>query len=249
MTDTAASDTRRGPRSPAGAALFDIALVFAASGLAFLAERWGRDQGYIPLGEDSTGLFAVLAGTLTALALVFVRGQSLAHIGFRRPERAWTVPLWVLGILVAFVAGQTLLPMLISRFVELPAPDLSRYDNVYHNLPAALIMLLALPLTASIPEEIIYRGFLMDRVNQMFGWNARGTVLAVILPALLFASAHFQWGVGGMAMTTVIGIVWGTAFVLCGRNLWIVILAHSAGHVLLVIQLYFQKASEMGAAG
>lgn len=150
--------------------------------------------------------------------------------------------------LLAFAAGQTLLPLLISQFVELPTPDLSRYDSVYQNLPAALIMLFALPLTASIPEEIIYRGFLMDRVHQIFGWGARGTVLAVIVPALLFASAHFQWGVGGMVMTTIMGIVWGTAFVLCGRNLWIVILAHSGGHVLLVIQLYYQKASEMGAA-
>lgn len=249
MTDTTAADPSHGTRISAGAALFDIVLVLAVSALAFLAERWGRDQGYIPLGEDSTGVLAVLAATLTVLVLVGVRAQSLAHLGFRRPDRWRTVPFWVLGILLAFIAGQTLLPVLISRFVELPTPDLSRYDSVYRNLPAALLMLVALPLTASIPEEIIYRGFLMDRIQQIFGRGPRGTVLAVIVPALLFASAHFQWGVGGMVMTAIMGIVWGTAFVLCGRNLWIVILAHSAGHVLLVIQLYFQKASEMGAAG
>jgi membrane protease YdiL (CAAX protease family) len=38
------------------------------------------------------------------------------------------------------------------------------------------------------------------------------------------------------------GIVWGTAYLLCGRNLWIVILAHSAGHILFVIQLYLGKS-------
>ncbi len=249
MIGTTETDASHGPRIPAGAALLDIVLVLAVSALVFLAERWGRDQGYVPLGEDSTGVFAVLAATFTALGLVFVRSQSLADIGFRRPSRWSTVPLWVLGILIAFIAGQVLLPGLISRIVELPAPDLSRYDSVYQNLSAALVLLIALPLTASIPEEIIYRGFLMDRVNRIVGWGAGGTVLAVIVPALLFAAAHFQWGVGGMMMTTIMGVVWGTAFVLCGRNLWIVILAHSAGHVLLVIQLYLQKASEMGAAG
>jgi hypothetical protein len=34
------------------------------------------------------------------------------------------------------------------------------------------------------------------------------------------------------------GIIWGTAYILCGRNLWPLILAHSGGHIIFVIQLY-----------
>ena len=41
-----------------------------------------------------------------------------------------------------------------------------------------------------------------------------------------------------MIVTTMMGAVWGTAFLLCGRNLWIVIIAHSVGHLALVAQLY-----------
>lgn len=40
-------------------------------------------------------------------------------------------------------------------------------------------------------------------------------------------------------MTLIMGLVWGTAYLLCGRNIWVVILAHSGGHVLLVTRLYF----------
>jgi hypothetical protein len=50
---------------------------------------------------------------------------------------------------------------------------------------------------------------------------------------------HFQWGLGGIFATSIMGAVWGFAYLLCGRNLWIVILAHSMAHLALVTQLYF----------
>ena len=66
--------------------------------------------------------------------------------------------------------------------------------------------------------------------------------MSVIVQALVFGSVHFMWGIGGVIVTVVMGLVWGTAYLLCGRNLWIVILAHSAAHVLFVIQLYLAKS-------
>ena len=103
-------------------------------------------------------------------------------------------------------------------------------------------MALVLPLTASIPEEVIYRGFLIGRLSGIFGRNVGGAFMTVLVQALVFGAIHFQWGIGGMILTVMMGIVWGTAYLLCGRNLWIVILAHSAGHILLVIQLYLAKS-------
>jgi membrane protease YdiL (CAAX protease family) len=123
-------------------------------------------------------------------------------------------------------------------FISVPEPDLSRYDSITGNLSAAITMALVLPLTASIPEELIYRGFLLGRLSDVFGTNMRGASIAVLVQALAFGSVHFMWGVGGVIVTVIMGIVWGTAYLLCGRNLWIVILAHSTGHILFVIQLY-----------
>ena len=103
-------------------------------------------------------------------------------------------------------------------------------------------MALALPLTASIPEEIIYRGFLIGRLSEIFGTNVGGAVMSVVVQALIFGAIHFQWGIGGMIVTFIMGIVWGIAYLLCDRNLWVVILAHSAGHILLVTQLYLAES-------
>jgi membrane protease YdiL (CAAX protease family) len=227
--------TRRGAVVPA---ILDILTLIAASAVAYSAESWARDRGIITLGEDSRGVVAVVAGAAVALGLLFARGGRLRDIGFQRPKRWWTVPLWAVGILGAWVAMQALVPILVSRFVELPAPDLSRYNPVAGNLRAALLMALVLPFTASIPEEIIYRGFLMDRLTRIFGSGVGGAVMTVLVQSVFFGSVHFGWGFGGMIATTMMGAVWGTAFLLCGRNLWIVIIAHTVGHIALVVGLY-----------
>lgn len=216
----------------------DIAAVVAVSGVAFLLEDLAIEQGWIPYADEVRGVTAVLAGAFAAVGIVLGRGGTLADLGFTRPERWATVPLKVGAILVAFIATQTLVPLLISTFIPVPEPDMSRYDAIAGNLGAAILLALLLPMTASIPEEIIYRGFLIGRLTEIFGRNVGGAGMAVLVQAVVFGAIHYQWGIGGMLMTFIMGTVWGIAYLLCDRNLWIVILAHSAGHILFVIQLY-----------
>jgi membrane protease YdiL (CAAX protease family) len=217
--------------------LADILIVALVSVLAFLGELAVAER--LPWGAEARGVIAVLAGAAAAVAITLGRSGRLADLGFRRPQRWLTVPAWALGILAVFVVAQNAVPLLVAPFFDLPAPDLSRYDAVRGNLAAALSLAIVLPLTAAIPEEVLYRGFLIGRFTQLFG-NGRGAaVLAVLLQALVFGCVHFQWGYGGILVTAIMGAVWGFAFLLCGRNLWIVIIAHSMAHVALLTQLYF----------
>ena len=222
--------------------IFDILIVFAVSALAFLFEDYAGNQGWISIGAEARGVSAVLGGALAAIAVVYVRGGTIADLGFRRPQRPAILPLQVSGILIAFIAAQILAPFLVSSFISMPEPDLSRYDSISGNLFAAIIMALLLPFNASIPEEIIYRGFLIGRLSDFFGQNIGGASMAVLVQAFAFGAVHFMWGIGGMIVAFIMGIVWGTAYILCGRNLWVVILAHSAGHMLGIIQLYLQAS-------
>lgn len=220
--------------------LADIAIVALVSVLAFLGEL--AIAGRLPWGAEARGVIAVLAGAAVAVAITLGRGGGLADLGFRRPKRWLTVPAWVLGILAAFVVAQNAVPMLVAPVFDLPEPDLSRYDTVRGNLAATLSLAVILPLTAAIPEEILYRGFLIGRLTRLFGGYAGAPVLAVLVQAIVFGLAHFQWGTGGILVTAIMGAVWGFAFLLCGRNLWIVIIAHSMAHVALLTQLYFAPA-------
>jgi membrane protease YdiL (CAAX protease family) len=213
-----------------------IAIVIAVSAAAFAGELAVADR--LPWGDEARGVGAVLLGAVAALWLTVRGGGTLADLGLVRPNRWWTVPFWVLGILGTFVAAQALVPQLIAPLFDLPAPDMSRYDYIRGDALAASAMALLLPLTAAIPEEIVYRGFLMRQFTRLYGDGHTGTTLAVLSQALVFGSVHFQWGLGGVVMATIMGLVWGVAYLLCGRNLSIVILAHSAAHIALVLQLY-----------
>ena len=221
-------------------ALIDIAIVIAVSVAAFALELAFAEA--LPWGEEARGVIAVLAGAATAIWLTRARGGSLADLGFRRPRRWLTVPLWVLGILVVFVTAQGLVPALVVQFFDVPQPDMSRYDVIRGNAAMALFFAIALPLVAAVPEEIVYRGFMIDRFTTAFGGGNGATWLAALAQAFIVGLIHFQWGIGGILMTTIMGLVWGAAFVLCGRNLWIVILAHSAAHMALVLQIYTSPA-------
>jgi membrane protease YdiL (CAAX protease family) len=227
-----------GPDARTIEAIVDIAVVAAVSALAYSLESLAHTRGWMTVPAGARGLSAVLAGALSAVGVVLARGGTLADLGFRRPERWAVVPFQVAAILVAFVAAWTLLPLLVSWFIPIPEPDLSRHASISGNLGAAIAMALLLPLTASIPEEIIYRGFLIGRLARSLGDGTGGVFLAVVVQALVFGAVHFMWGIGGMMVTVIMGILWGSAYLLCGRNLWVVILAHSAGHILLVTQLY-----------
>lgn len=216
--------------------LADIAVVALVSVVAFLAELAAADL--LPWGAEARGVIAVLAGAGAAIGITLWRGGSLADLGLRRPRRWLTAPLWAFGILVVFVMAQNVVPLLVTPFFDLPPPDMSRYDAVRGNTTAALALAILLPLTAAIPEEILYRGFLIERLARLLAGTRGAAVLAVLVQALIFGSVHFQWGAGGIVFAAVMGIVWGFAYLLCGRNLWITIIAHSMAHLALVAQLY-----------
>ena len=99
--------------SPKSAAV-DILLVFVISAIAYAGELAIAD--FVPWGEETRGVIAVLAGAIAALWLTRRQGRTLADLGFRRPERWLTVPFWAIGIFAAFVIAQIFAPLLVSPF-------------------------------------------------------------------------------------------------------------------------------------
>ena len=217
-------------------ALVDLVLVIGASGAALALELLFAD--HLPWGSIARGVSAVLAGATVAVLCTLRRHGSLAPLGLARPRRPLRLALQAVAILVAFLAAQMLVPALLAPWFEAPPPDFSRYEGVRGNLPAALALAIALPLFAALPEEIVYRGFVVERVGALLGPHRLAPLGAVFVQALLFGSAHFQWGFGGMVLATIMGFVWGLAFLLCGRDLWAVVAAHGLAHKLFVVMLY-----------
>lgn len=240
MTDTLYQPTVSGSIKRTSIVI-DILVVIAASGLAYLIEGIAIAEGLLSYGKEIRGVSAMVIGACSAVAIILYRGGTLGDLGLKRPVSWKLVPLQAAIILIVFISAESVLPPLLSSFFYIPEPDFSRYNAISGNAVAAIGMALILPLTASIPEEIIFRGFLLGRLAKLTEHNKTLVWIPVITQAVIFSLIHFQWGIGGMVMTFIMGVVWGSAYLLCDRNLWTVIIAHSTGHILFVIQLYLSE--------
>jgi len=179
------------------------------------------------------------AGPITAscavaliTALLRRRGMRWRNLGMRRPSR----PLWLFAqvpvVLVAWLAASFGAATLVGQY--LPSPDTSaRFGHLAGNLPATIWWIAIGWLIGGFAEEIIFRGFILNRLEALLPRGARGSVMAVLLQAFLFGAVHaYNRGLFGLLVLGAVGAVLGTFYLVFHRNLWPLILAHGLGNTL-----------------
>ncbi len=165
--------------------------------------------------------------------LMSVRGQRWREVGLLglRPMDLW---LAVLALLLVFavnasisLAGMVLAPEVVEGHQQ-------RLMGVAAMLAAdtSLAMLLAVMLFTGFYEELLARGFLLDRCRRLLG----GIWAPVLLSSLLFGLGHAYQGWTGVVQTTLVGIVFARLAIRWGR-LWPLILAHAGLNSLSLIIL------------
>ncbi len=177
-----------------------------------------------------------------------LRGQTWRHFGLTFGRcKCKQVAVAVLQSIVVFVAALAafiLGTIVVQNLVGNPqGADLSAYDSLRGNLPLLLATLASVYVTASFGEEVIYRGFLMTRLAELFGNDKAAWRLALILSSIIFGLIHYQWGVTGIVQTGFMGLALGMAYLMVRRNLWVNILAHAYMDTLLIVPLYFSSSS------
>ena len=94
--------------------------------------------------------------------------------------------------------------------------------------------------TTAFGEEMFFRGYLITRLQSAFTDLRFGNALAVIAPALLFGFAHVSYqGVRGLVMTGLIGLAFGTMFLVFKRNLWPLVLWHGITNSMSLHRVVF----------
>jgi len=185
------------------------------------------------------GITERYAGPITAsctvaliTALMRHRGMRWCNLGMRRPSR----PQWLFAqvpvVLVAWLAVSAGAAALAGQY--LPSPDTSaRFGNLAGNLPATLWWIAIAWLIGGFAEEMIFRGFILNRLEALLPRGARASVMAVFLQAFLFGAVHvYNRGLFGLLVLGAVGAVLGTFYLVFHRNLWPVILAHGLGNTL-----------------
>src|SRR6185369_1935589 len=88
-------------------------------------------------------------------------------------------------------------------------------------------------------EELLFRGYLINRLLVIFGQSAGAKVLAVLISAFLFGIAHWSgqqfWG---SLQAAIVGLVFASAYMLNGQRLVSLIVAHTAFDIFAVWIIY-----------
>lgn len=186
-----------------------------------------------------------------ALLTLYLRGRGLdwTKMGLI-PLRGWKARLMVVPkaalALVAFGAVVALTtiagPALGFEFLkQVPAGATERWGDVAGSLPHYLLWLAIVWTAAAFGEEMFFRGYLITRLRQLGPANWFGSVVAVVIPALIFGYGHFYYqGWRGAIVTCGIGLAFGTMFLLFRRNLWPLILLHGVIDTLTFTAIFMQ---------
>lgn len=90
-------------------------------------------------------------------------------------------------------------------------------------------------VSAAFAEEIIFRGYLLNRFNKLTG----NTIVSILSSSLLFSLIHVYQGISGLLLTFIGGILYCVIYLFAKRNLWVSILAHGISDTISLTLIYF----------
>ena len=172
-----------------------------------------------------------------------MRGETWSDFGliFKSVSAKRALQIFGLSLIVfalgtgAFVLGS----IVMGNFDGAPASaDFSKYDYLQGNLGMLFISLASVYVVSSFAEEIIFRGFLITRIEEIGHKTKMATWIAVVLSAVIFGLIHFEWGPMGVVQTGFMGLAMAISYVWLKRKIWILVLAHMYMDTLLLVPLF-----------
>jgi CAAX protease family protein len=170
-----------------------------------------------------------------------LRRVQWKQIGFTR-YRTWTKTVLlgiVYGVSLEFFdlfGKQPLLTRLLGK-----PPDLSNFPAVRGNLRFALVMIVLIWILAAFGEELVFRGYLMNRVADLGRGTRTAWIVSLFLISALFGFSHYQQGLTGMIEEGSDGLILGLMYLAYRRNLAIPIVAHGVCDTIDIVLLFLGK--------
>jgi membrane protease YdiL (CAAX protease family) len=213
--------TRTGTSWPqhGGLLLLGLAIAYSPSYINLVLGRMGLDWALIK-GPPSVLLWNWLAVAVLLVFILKVEGRGLHSISLRRPsgkDIQCAILFWAISTVVSGRLHQLL-----------PPPPSTGLDTV---LELSLPIIIALIFTTAITEEILFRGYSIERLRELTGRLS----LAVALSFGLFVLPHVVFFGPQWLIYHGLGVVLLYVLYLWRRNLWACMIMHLLGNALLLI--------------
>jgi membrane protease YdiL (CAAX protease family) len=189
---------------------------------------------FIPFSETP---FLLLLGWLS----LRLRGIGWSAVGLKPPAR-WRRTL-LLGISVGVVYQFFSLYLLEPLIVVLTGKsiELSQFAQIEGNVFLLFFFLVLVWTLAAFGEELLHRGYLMNRVAELAGGSSMAWAVSLVVVSVLFGVAHLYQGISGVVTNISAGLVYSALYLSSGRNLWMPIIAHGVYDTVALLLIFWGK--------
>ncbi len=221
--------------------LLEILLVFFVAAVIILIFLKEGDENLI---HNQIVLWAANVAMLLMVWLgLRIRGEGWDSLGLKAAKTGFKgllkTFLLSLLVLVLALAGFILGSIIMANITGIPEPsDMSNYAFLKDNLGMLFLMLMGVYIVSSFGEEVIYRGFLINRFSEFSSDTKKVRLLAVLLSSIIFGLIHYSWGPMGMVQTFFMGLALGLCYIYLKKRLWPLVLAHAYMDTILLLQIY-----------
>jgi membrane protease YdiL (CAAX protease family) len=211
---------------------------------------------FLPLKQTDNKKYVLAELLLVLLFMIFISGFTLIilligwislklrkknwkELGFWRPDN-WS-RIIKLSILIAVLwAITTLFAILpVSSLITASELDLSAFTGLSGDYASLLFWLVMSWTLAAFGEEFVYRGYLQNRMVDLFGDTKLGWTISILCISGLFGVAHIYQGIVGVISVFLTAILYSIIYLKFNRNLWAPILGHGFYDTLTFLALFF----------
>lgn len=197
-------------------------------------------RGFGPVGVAAALIVTALGpiveqfGAMAAVAWIQLSETPWSAVGFTRPK-SWARTV-MSGVAIG-VALKLLLKVIVMPLLGAP-PTNAAYQYLVGNTAALPIMMFDVIAGAGFGEELVFRGFLFERLHKLVGETRSATVAIVVATSLLFGSVHYPTqGLAGAEQAFTTGLTFGAIYART-RRLWVPMIAHAAFDIVAVVIIY-----------
>lgn len=170
-----------------------------------------------------------MSTVLVATGLLYYRKQSWKDLGLTKPKN-YLKTLGIAGmILVATVISMIVFELFFKDLLFSSETEVTESGARFKEVKGSISFFFSIIVWVwieSFLEELQDRGFSLNRFQSLFSKIPLANILAVLFQAAIFGFRHSYDFSPRSVTTAIIGFVFGLIYVLTGRNLWPLIIAH-----------------------
>jgi membrane protease YdiL (CAAX protease family) len=187
----------------------------------------------------STFQLGIIIPILVVLAIGSLKVRKLKYSDIGLNKTDFNLMKIILGLALAFfyfALFHYLIDPVLSKHMD---SNLPKVFDIKGNIPQLIISLIVSWTIAAIGEEIIFRGYLINRLIDLIGESLPVKILIVVFAGITFGFVHYYQGIHGIIAAGLIGMFQSIIYLANQKKLVIPIIAHGAfdsiGFVILFL--------------